>query len=457
MELNQFIRLVVRRWYIVAVLLVAAYAGTWLYHAVTQRAKATGTVAVLQPYVAAPGEYIPPQITFDTMDESAELARRVQSRLHDGTSAETLQNGIDIGLRISNRPTLTPLYEVSYSDRDTARAERVAGIVLDEAIALYGELNRPAEKDVRAAFEGERQRAQAAADAAQAALAKFESENDAFNLTARQDQTRGYLTQLHLLALQRGSGGTGSLLTAATAELDRLTRLEPEYTRLKSEADLAQTDLYRVDARVSDLTAALPAGPAIQPFLDDATSNLRAAKARDAAAQDALAAFRQSNAVADVTGSRQAQLALVNQLQLAETSTSAGSGTIDAAIAEQETALERLNALAPQYSQLSLQVGRAESQLSALEQHIQEIVGAQALPSQSQTLVLERPTLQSDVFWILLTYALATVVAAFAGLTLIYLLGVLARRALTVEEIEARLGLPVFATVTEVGSRKGVL
>jgi hypothetical protein len=455
MELDELIRSVLRRWYIVIVLLVAAFGGTWLYHAFTSQARATGTVVVLQAFVAAPGEYIPPQITFDAIDESSELSRRVGARLDDGARAESLQEQIDIGLRVSNRPTLTPLYDVSFSDPDETRAVLIAGIVMDEAIQLYHELNRPAEKDVRAAFAAETRRLEAQVSEAREALARYERENDAFNLVARRDQTRGYLNQLRLLRLQRESGGTGSLLTAARAELERLTSLEAEYARLKTATDLAQVELFRVDGRVSDLMLARPAGEEVQRFLAEAETSLAEAERRYSAAQANLAHFRRVHGVSDVTASRQAQLALVNQLSLAEASVSSGTDSIGAAIVAEDEELLRLESLAPEYQRLSIELSRAEAQLSALEHRILDIVGAQTLPAENQMLVLNQPTLQSNIFWLLITYALATVVAGFAALTMIYLLAIFERRPLTHDDIETRLGVPVLAHIPNTEPRGG--
>ena len=99
MELDAFIRQVVRRWYIIVVLVAAAIGGTLVYHLVTGEQKATSVMAVLQPKVAAPGEYIPPVITLEAVDESSELAERVERRRQaagpPGFSATSLSRARD--------------------------------------------------------------------------------------------------------------------------------------------------------------------------------------------------------------------------------------------------------------------------------------------------------------------------------------------------------------------------
>src|SRR5512134_3982648 len=148
MELDDFIRNVVRRWYILVVLVGAAVFGTWLYHHLTEEAKATALVTVLSPYSPAPGEYKPAQLTFEALDESNELVSRVAARLGDGTTPDQIKDKTTIDIRISTKPTLTPLYEVTFKDSDPQRAKAVANIVVEEAKALYLEINRPEARDV---------------------------------------------------------------------------------------------------------------------------------------------------------------------------------------------------------------------------------------------------------------------------------------------------------------------
>src|SRR5690606_34109097 len=117
--------------------------------------------------------------------------------------------------------------------------------------------------------------------------------------------------------------------------------------------------------------------------------------------------------------------------------------------------LQRLDALAPEYERLSVELGRAEAQLSALESRILDIVGARALPSASQTLVLDAPRVQPNILWFVITYALAIVLAGATAFTVIYLLAIFEHRPYADSEIEAALGLAVLAHVSET-RREGV-
>ncbi|HEY8173846.1 MAG TPA: hypothetical protein VIH21_12240 [Dehalococcoidia bacterium] len=461
MELDVFIKQVVRRWYITLLLVVAATAGTFVYHTFTSEKKATSVMAVLQPKVAAPGEYIAPTITLEAVDESSELADRVAARLNDGTTGDELRDKIHVDLRVSTKPSLTPLYTASFSDPDKARALAVNALVVEEAIKLYGELNRPDVKDVRAAFKPEVDAVEADAKAAQDALTRFEQTNDAANLPARRDQIRGYIQQLQLIELQLQSGQVssselegGPLLAAARAELNRLSGIEGEYTRLKWDVDIATMDVARLQAKVGDLTVALPAGDGVSPFLEQAQQELDQANDRLASAQTALSNYRVDNNVSDATASRAAQLAIVNQLSLAATSQRVGSSTVAGELSRQRADLARLETLEPEYNNLALEHQRAELQLSSLQQRVLDVVSGQTLPAEAQVRVLGQPQIQSNLFWMIITYALAVLLAISGALTIIYLLAVFEPMHTTFQTLESYFELPVLAHVPHANRTK---
>lgn len=454
MELDAFIRNVIRRWYIVVVLLAAAVFGVWMYHHQTEQAKATALVTVLRPYTPAPGEYKPAELTFDALDETNELATRVAKRLNDGTTADEIKGKTAIDIRISSKPTLMTIYEVSYKDRDAKRAVKIANIVVQEAKAMYLEVNQPAPRDVQDAFAPQITQLQGDVTNARNALTSFETDNNAYDLTAKRDQTQGFINQLLILRFQLQQGGAsssglqnGPVLAAAQRELDRLTGLQGQYTSLKTEVDLAQADVFTLQGRVSNLQSAAPAGSAVTPYLTEAQSQLATANDRLKNAQAALTSFQQSNGVSDVTASRDAQLAIVNQLTLGQASQQTGMSAIDSQLATEKAELNRLQALEPQYDQLALDLSRADAQLSAVQQRVVDVIAGQSLPIDAQVLVLANAKLSSGLLLLIVYYGLGVIAALFTALTVIYLLAIYERVPLTVREIEAALGLPVLAQV----------
>jgi capsule polysaccharide export protein KpsE/RkpR len=460
MELDAFIRQVVRRWYIVAILVAAAIGGTMVYHLITGEQKATSVLAVLQPKVAAPGEYIAPVITLETVDESSELAERVATRLNDGTTADEIKDKMSVDIRVTTKPSFTPLYTVNFSDPNKDRALAVNAIIVEESIKMYGELNQPDAKDVRTAFKPEVDRAEADANAAQAALTQFEQANNAANLPARRDQIRGYIQQLQLIELQLQSGQVtsdlsgGPLLAAARAELDRLGGLEGTYSKLKFDLDAATLDVARLQARVSDLTIAQPGNSGVSPLLAQAQQELNAGRARLEQAQNALSSFQTANNVADATASREAQFAIVNQLTLAATSQRPGASTIGGELAAQRAELQRLESLEPQYNDLALEFQRTEVQVSSLQQRVLDVISGQTLPAEAQVRILGQPEIVSNLFWMIITYGLAVLLAVFGGFTIIYLLAVFEPMRPTVPALESYFEMPVLAHVPHASARK---
>jgi hypothetical protein len=290
--------------------------------------------------------------------------------------------------------------------------------------------------------------------AARDALTSFETDNNAYNLTAKRDQTQGFVNQLLLLRLQLERGGVstagfqdGPVLEAARRELDRLTGLEGQYKSLKTEVDLSQAAVFTLEGRVNDLHSAAPVGSAVTPYLQEAEAQLTAANDRLTRAQSALTGFQQQNGVSDVSASRDAQLTLVNQLTLGKASAQSGLSSVDAELGTQQAELRRLEDLEPKYDELALNLQRAETQFSVLQQRVLDVIAGQALPIDAQVLVLANAKLSSSLLLLIVTYGLAVIVALFTALTVIYLMSVFERVPLTIREIEAALGLPILAEV----------
>jgi capsular polysaccharide biosynthesis protein len=287
MDLEDIIRQLVKRWYLMAFLIVVAVAGCYMYHYITGKKNAVAVVAVKQPVTAAPGEYIPPVITFETLDESMTLAQRVADRLNDGSLAKDLKGNIDIKIQISSEPSLTPLYDVSYSDPSKSRALQVSAIVLDEARKLYTEINQPDPVDIRAAFDPEVQRLEDSVTDARAQLSAYERDNDAFELSKQIDQVSGFMNDLRTLRLQLGvqssnfatQGRIGSqtvtdanissiddALDEQQTELARLKDLEPRWTELNLNVSRLEDQLTAMRHQVESVIAgqALPAQGSVE-------------------------------------------------------------------------------------------------------------------------------------------------------------------------------------------------
>ncbi|HSP54532.1 MAG TPA: hypothetical protein VLS25_03000, partial [Dehalococcoidia bacterium] len=258
MELDTFIRALMRRWYVPVTLLVLAVLGVWLYQNYTRMTTASATVVVLAP-IPAPGEFVPPQFGFDQIDESSELSQRVAARLNDGTTGDELKSRISVSIRIDpNQRSTSPLYTISARDPDSDHAVLIANAATEEAKNLYAELNSYDRKDVRLAFQDEINQADQEAQKARAEFESFMQSNDAYAVPERAAQQLSLVSQLEVSSLRSTGQSTATRdnsqsLAQARAELDRLTALEPEYNSLQFDVNLAQSSVARLEAQVSQL------------------------------------------------------------------------------------------------------------------------------------------------------------------------------------------------------------
>jgi capsule polysaccharide export protein KpsE/RkpR len=451
MEMRLFTRALVRWWFLPIVMLVIALAGVMIYHRIKDTKEAAATVAVMQSYFPPPGEYVPPQIGFDALAGSQDLHARIANSLHDGTTAAQIGGKLSISYQAKlNQPNPSPLYKVSVSDKDQARAIKIDNIAVQEAKKLYGEINTPDAQDVQTAFQSEIDAAQKKVDDARTALTQFEQSNDAYALTQRRDQELSLLSQLRgsaITASGRGAttpGGDGAALTAARSQLNQLTALAPQYERVTSDLTLAGAARDRLTQRVSDLQIA---GPGAATQLADAKSQLATAEDSYNQALIAFGNFQTANGVSDLPAAIQSQVGMVNQLTVSDVSTQAGAGAINAAITREQGELERLLSLEPQYDQLNLDLTTAEGQRASLSQHVLDVAVGQSLPASVQVRVMQDAAIQSNLVMTLLTYALAVFLAVFVSLTAVYLLAYFEKMPASVEDIERVFGKPVIGRI----------
>ncbi len=454
MEMRLFVRALLRWWFVPVVAIVVSLAGVWAYHRATDRAEAAVTVAVLQSYIPPPGEYLPAQIGFDALAESETLSERIAAKLADGTTPDQVRGWLIIEPKLTvGRSSTSLLYEVRVKHTDKETALRVANIAAVEAQVLFAEINTPDSRDVRRAFQTELDIAQGDVDVARSALVRFQTDNDAYALTQRRDQKLGLISQLQLARISatsgRGQQGTGqnASLSAAQGQLGSLLRLQPEYERLSFEVGLSQSAVLRLRDRVSDLEQAGAAGEA--PLLQ-ARDQLAQAEANFDGSVGALGDFQSINNVSQLDGAIQSQMALVNQLTVTDASSQAGSDVLRNAILIETAELQRLSGLEPQYSKLNLDLQRAETHLSSLQQKVIDVVAGRTLPASARALLLQNAHLQTSLIWLILTYALGVFVAVFVSVTAVYVLAYFEREPVTVEDIEREFGAPVIGRVARI-------
>jgi capsular polysaccharide biosynthesis protein len=187
------------------------------------------------------------------------------------------------------------------------------------------------------------------------------------------------------------------------------------------------------------------------------SAELDSARADLESARSDLAAFEQINNASELPKRIDDQLELVRQMRVSlvaadaglasQAGGEAGLDSYRAALGREQTELDRLLSLKSEYDKLALELTTAENHLATLEQKIVDVIASRSLPLQADVNVLHEATIQSDLWWKVITYSLAIILALFISLTAIYLLGYFQRMPPTLEELEGAFSRPILARI----------
>ncbi len=194
-----------------------------------------------------------------------------------------------------------------------------------------------------------------------------------------------------------------------------------------------------------------------QGLLDEITS-----------AQSALNTFASQNNAVDLPDRLIAQRARVEQLAqevyaasaAANGDRSGGGGSygydynryysLSAQLNTQQTELNRLEALLPQYQALSFNVSVAQNRLSDFETQNQSLLVNSEIPAQLQVKVLDPARDESQLLTLLLLYGLSAVAGVAIGLAAIYVLAYVYKRPASAEEVAGAVGAPVLVRIPRI-------
>jgi capsular polysaccharide biosynthesis protein len=434
MNLDDYIRVALKRWYVPALLLLLAVSGAYLYNYISATRTAEGEVAVPLAQFTA----------FDNVVNGQALPQRVAERLDDGTTAEQIDGMMAGGFSSGTR--ILPLYKIGATDADAKRATLVAQISLEESLKLFRETQAAQLDYITTSYEDERNKAEEEALAARDQFDRYMSDNNAFALPTRIAQQANLVSELRLQNGLSGDsvpadGTTAAGLAAAQDELDRLQGLLPEYNRLQLEVTLAEGDISSLEAQIDSLSLGGPgydeAKAAVQEELDAATATLTDARA-------AVTAFEGANGVTDLESTLRSQQQTVNDLILLEATTNGQTLATD--LASAEATLEHMQALEPAYNRLARELEQAERVVDIRTEQLNYVISS-TKPTDTQVEIVTLPTLKSVFWWTAIRYAVAIFVAVFVSLLLLYVLMFFEKLPPTTEELEKALGAPVIARV----------
>ncbi|MEO6197798.1 MAG: hypothetical protein ABIP58_06780 [Dehalococcoidia bacterium] len=444
MQLDDYLRVMVKRWYVPVILLLMALAGAFLYNYISATRTAEGKLAVpLASFTA-----------YDNIVNGRALAERVAARLNDGTTAEEIDNQMAGGFATGDR--LLPQYGVSATDEDSARAQVIANIAMEESMVLFRETQEAQLEYIQTSYRAERDKAEEEALAAHEAFDRFQANNNAYGLPTRIAQQAQLVSELRLenglaTALEGSGAATASgELSGTQAELDRLLTLQPEYNSLKLAAKLLEDEINGLEAQIRSLelggSGYDSAREAVQAELDTANSEY-------AEANTAVTTFLSANGISDLDAAIREQQQRVNDLILLDV-TGGVETTIGQSLATAAAALERMRSLQPEYNRLARAVEDAEKILDIREEQDLFVVQS-TLPTTNQVEVVEQAQLKSVFFWTAIRYAVAIFVAVFLSLLLVYVLCFFERIPPTLSNLEKALGKPVIGRIPKAASLGG--
>ena len=178
-----------------------------------------------------------------------------------------------------------------------------------------------------------------------------------------------------------------------------------------------------------------------------------------ASAQSALDKFSADNNAADLPNRLQQERGKVDQLSL--TVYAAGAlaqstqlsrdysayNTLSNDLRKEQKELNRLTGLLPEYHDLQYQLTAAQARSSAFDVQSQDLLVNTLLPAQVQVKVLDSAAEESQLLFLLLTYALGAVAGIILGLAAIYVLALVYRRPATVQEVARAMGAPILVRI----------
>lgn len=361
MELDRFLRELLRRWWVVSLFVMAGIAGTVLYFFFFGTATAAASVAVLEPAVTKGLTGQQAQLGFASVAESYTVADRVIQRLGLDIPTESLKNRVSVKLSRSLITNVaSPLYIVQVADPDPKQAIVLAAAVVQEARVVFAELNTLDPTQVDLAFRGEEQRLRGELEQARAALKAFEDREGARSLRAQIDSQRNLVTTLRQSARLSGADLIASTaaraeieksLTTAQSELDRLSALQPQYDRLAFEVAVASSIYAQLAGRGSEVPVAQNDQRVLQGRVGNARTQLEQRRG-------ALTAFQRANNIGDLGLEIVTQTGVVNELRR---TTANGDTTRQAALNNEQARLDRLRRLQPEFDRLTFDVNVAAS------------------------------------------------------------------------------------------------
>jgi capsular polysaccharide biosynthesis protein len=465
MNLDRYLRYLLRYWYFLMAVIIIAVVGTRIYMYYNNPA-----VAVLEPAVTKALDGQQAQINFASIAESRTVAERVVQRLNTPMTGEELQGQVQVKLSRTLVPSVvTPLYIVRVKNMDPDLAVELTDAVVEEARQVFIELNLLDPTYIESALRPEEARIQSDLEVARLKLRAFEEEHEVWRINAQIEAQLNLLTRL--MEPERLSEVTGAArnelekqLQEAEDELNRLRSLLPEFERLAFDtylasatvADLSELQTY-LETRGSrflvdrQLTDALEQWDqtllALEEFREDGTSSALPPEVLELLADPEESDATSSSPFLDLPSELASQNAVVTDLKLKLLTLQIPEIGYQRAIAPVEAELYRLLSLLPEYEELAIDVLQLQSMLFQVQSRKVDLIVSGSLSPAAQVKVLDPASIQSDFLMIFITFLLSIVFAGSVGLLVVYMIAYFDRAPQTIGDVQELMGAPVLAQI----------
>jgi hypothetical protein len=179
---------------------------------------------------------------------------------------------------------------------------------------------------------------------------------------------------------------------------------------------------------------------------DDQLTAARAALNQFATEKNAISLPDRLHRQMDVVAAMRQQLSSLQAAEAASFSSKRGSIALAASLAGEQTELDRLNALKPDYDRLAFQVSAAEARVMRLHESEATFIVDQQLPATARFKVLDTPRIESQLVWSMLIYLLALLAGVLAAFAAIYIVA-FSDKPTTPEEVSRAFGAPVLVRI----------
>lgn len=409
MQVSEFFVALRRFWYAALIGALVGAMCSFVYNQFTYLDQADAYVAVVSPKQAALTSGVTQaQVSFGSIVESYSLATIVAKDV--GEDPDTVYQNISVQPDVSLTSGAStagdiPLLIVSARDHGIDRATWLVNTVVDEGRKLYIQVNGVDGAQVKSGLLDQQDQVQQNLSTAQAALAKFESDNNAVDLPNRLNAQQSKVDSLSLQVAQANAAQIGDYYG-------------PNVSTSSSTTTSTQSTNNTTNSTGKSGTGTDSTGSSSSSGSDTLTTTTNTTQNNDvnAYARD------------------------YNRYQ-----------TLKGELGTEQAELGRLQSLLGQYNQLQFQVDSAQKSVEDFNTQAQTLLIGQIIPAQDQIKILDPGRPHGQLLFLLLIYGLGAIAGLMLGIGTVYVLALVHKKPPTLEIVADTMAAPVLVRIPKAG------